>query len=399
MSRRSLPLRAYRTYARGLGGQAAPLPEAPQSPCLLVIGQGRETGAALAGLVARLQLVRPDLPIMGCGDLPECPCITPVHMPLDRPGDCEAFVARLQPVAVIWCGEQLRPCLLDALDMAGAHMTLLSSGTAVTISSRPRWLPDVTGATLGLFDVIHAVDSDAARMLRREGVEPGRIRITGALVESNMPLECDEDLRDEMAMLLGGRPVWLAAHLHPDEAQAVIRAHRQAARLEHRLLLVAVPEGPAGFAALCATCEEMKLRVCTWDDGAMPDENTQVLLTETPEELGLWLRLAPLVFMGQSLVIGTHGRDPFEAASLGAAVLYGPNVGDWLSGYSRLVSAGAARIVRDAESLGAAVTHLIAPDQAASMAHAGWEVVSAGAALVDTIIAETGQALDESEVA
>ena len=126
----------------------------------------------------------------------------------------------------------------------------------------------------------------------------------------------------------------------------------------------------------------------------MPDENTQVFVAENPGELGLWYRLAPLSFLGGSLVPGHGGHDPFEAATLGSAILTGPTSGG-IGAYTRLVEAGAARIVRDTDSLAAAVSNLIAPDQAAAMAHAGWDVISAGAALADAVVAELGDLLDK----
>ena len=106
--------------------------------------------------------------------------------------------------------------------------------------------------------------------------------------------------------------------------------------------------------------------------------------------------MAPLAFLGGSLTAGHGGNDPFEAAALGTAILYGPNVGQHLAAYSLLVEAGAARIVRDADSLTSAVSNLIAPDQAAAMAHAGWDAVTAGAALVDSVIAEIVERLDRT---
>ncbi|MEP5087812.1 MAG: 3-deoxy-D-manno-octulosonic acid transferase, partial [Paracoccaceae bacterium] len=173
-------------------------------------------------------------------------------------------------------------------------------------------------------------------------------------------------------------------------------AHRQAARRAHRLLLIVVPADlnsqlPAQIAA-------QGFSVADWSLGKLPDDGTQVLVADSPDDLGLWYRLAPLAFIGSSLIPGYGGRDPFAAAALGSAILYGPNVGDHLEAYSRLAAAGAARIVKDADGLGTAVLRLIAPDLAASMAHSGWEVVSEGAALTDKVIDLVQTVLDERRV-
>jgi 3-deoxy-D-manno-octulosonic-acid transferase len=129
----------------------------------------------------------------------------------------------------------------------------------------------------------------------------------------------------------------------------------------------------------------------------MPDDNCQVLLATAQDELGLWYRVAPLSFLGSSLSSGQHGLDPLQAAALGTAVLYGPNVRNHMPSYTRLAAAGAARIVNDAGALGIAVARLISPDHAASMAMSGWDVVSQGAAVTDRIAELLINSLDAAE--
>ncbi len=50
-----------------------------------------------------------------------------------------------------------------------------------------------------------------------------------------------------------------------------------------------------------------------------------------------------------------------------------------VAAYARLAGAGAVRAVRTATDLGHAVEVLLAPDRAAAMAHAAWDVTSRGA--------------------
>ena len=119
------------------------------------------------------------------------------------------------------------------------------------------------------------------------------------------------------------------------------------------------------------------------------------MVTDDPGDRGLFFRVAPVSFLGSSLVQGNGGCDPLDAAALGSAVLYGPKVRHFMASYTRLAAAGAARIVNDADALGTAVSRLIAPDQAATMAHAGWDVISQGAALTDRVVDLVQDALDQ----
>ena len=128
--------------------------------------------------------------------------------------------------------------------------------------------------------------------------------------------------------------------------------------------------------------------------GNEPTENSQVLLTDTLE-MGLWYRLAPVSFLGGTLS-GEGGSNPFDAAALGSAIIHGPQVGARVSHFERLTQAGATRTVANAAQLGRVVEALLAPDKTAQMAHAAWDVTSAGAEMSNRLMGMIRDALDRS---
>jgi 3-deoxy-D-manno-octulosonic-acid transferase len=84
--------------------------------------------------------------------------------------------------------------------------------------------------------------------------------------------------------------------------------------------------------------------------GHLPDDGTDIYVADTMGELGLIYRLAPIVFMGGSLV--RHGgQNPIEAAKLGAAILHGPHVWNFADIYAALDEARGAEQVADAGRL------------------------------------------------
>ncbi|MFW2543019.1 3-deoxy-D-manno-octulosonic acid transferase [Primorskyibacter sp. 2E107] len=397
-----MSLQAYLAYARGgiaFGGPASgqTWTRPASGPVIWAHAEPGDQARALVNLCSRIQQQRPEVQVVLSGTDPAPPGMTTLPLPPERSSDCDAFAARLRPDVCLWAAGMLRPALLQAMRGSGAQMIALPPAAGHWHCPVPRWLPDPTGATMALFHRIHAPSVAAGRQLRRMGVRSDVIRHAGAFVDTGTPLECDEGQHEELAAALAGRPVWLAARIRPDEATDVLRAHRRAVRLAHRLLLILVPASDSDFDAINRIVAAEQLRCCNWDAGETPDDNTMVMLAEGPEELGLWYRAAPLAFLGGSMTSGYGGTDPFEAAALGTAILYGPNVSRHLSSYSKLVDAGAARIVRDADSLATAVSHLVAPDQAAAMAHAGWDVVSSGAELIDTVIAAIFTHLDRED--
>ena len=168
-------------------------------------------------------------------------------------------------------------------------------------------------------------------------------------------------------------------------------------KVNHRLALILVAATFPVSVEARRMLKSQGWRVCHWEDGDPVDENVQIILVEEPEEMGLWFRVAPLCFLGSSLTPNSSGYDPYIPASLGSAIIYGPNTGTHLQSFSRLAAAGAARIIRDAYGLAKAVEALLGADQSAIMAHAAWETISEGAEATDAVIEDIQQHLDTLE--
>ena len=74
--------------------------------------------------------------------------------------------------------------------------------------------------------------------------------------------------------------------------------------------------------------------------------------------MGLWYRLAPVAYTGQSLPVPGRtlgGKNPFEAVALGCMVVRGPNVGNFADAYARLAEAGGSLQVADSAEMARAM--------------------------------------------
>lgn len=315
-------------------------------------------------------------------------------VPSEHPDAVRSFWRHWKPDIAIWIWGALRPNLVDHVHRNRCPIALIDADSAGFDTRRDTWFPDVTRQLLEPFIGLIARSSDAFNKLQNLGLNGARISVTSPLQAGGHILPCNDADLMELSKTFSGRPVWLASNIQHAELSAVLDAHRQALRLSHRLLLVLSPAPDASIKEFTDDVAREGFRLCDWTESLDLDDSTQVLLAPEQSDLGLFYRVAPVTFMGSSLIQGYGGRTPFEAAALGSAVLYGPHVSRFMPFYSRLAKAGAARIVKDGKSLGNAVTQLIAPDQAATMAHAGWDVVSQGADLTDRVIDLVHAALD-----
>ena len=88
---------------------------------------------------------------------------------------------------------------------------------------------------------------------------------------------------------------------------------------------------------------------------------TDIYLADTFGELGVWLRLVSIVFIGGSLV-PAGGHNPIEAARLDCAILSGPHMENQAVPTERLRAASALFVVRSEATLAEAVFGLLDDD-------------------------------------
>lgn len=401
---RSLGLKAYRALTRR-GDARGPVARAPRPKGELVWLHAAEPGNAIpvldlanrmcsqrSGTSALVTVAdRSRLPKAQTAD----PAISIDLVPTEHPEAVQEFLTHWQPDCAVWAWGNLRPNLILSTAEAGIPLILIDADTGGFDGRRDRWVPDVSRAVLARFE--HAITRSAAgeQRLIALGMPAERIDLSEPLTAGGQTLTCDDRDLAEMSAALVGRAVWFASTICLSELGIILDAHRQALRLSHRLLLILLPAEARDAPAFADLIRAREFRMQSWPADGLPDESTQVMLADDAGDSGLFFRVAPLAFLGGSLRSDGDACDPLNAAALGSAILYGPKVGQHLPTYSRLASAGAARIVNDAVALGTAVNRLVAPDQAASMAHAGWEVVTEGAAATDLVVDLMQNALDD----
>ena len=300
------------------------------------------------------------------------------YVPLDAAPYVRTFLDHWRPDLAVWTESELWPTLMHETHARGIPMGLINARMSEDSFRKWRLLPGAAASLLQRFDRVQAQDETTAAFLRRLGMPSSKLEVTGTLKEQAAPLPFDQAEHDQVTAYLDGRPRWLAASTHPGEEEIVVEAHARAAKHSHRLLLILAPRHPERGDAIAAQLRDQGWRLAQRSQGECIGRDTQIYLADTLGEMGLWFRLAPVTLLGGSLVpIGGH--NPFEPAALGSAILTGPQVKNFADIFARLAARQALREVHDAEDLSRALLSALEPDEAARLAHAAWEVVSAGA--------------------
>ncbi len=306
------------------------------------------------------------------------------------------FFDHWMPNIAIWVTGHLKPAFVYASEKRGIPQILLDATVDGFDGPAANNFTNFQTSLLGRFARVLAANEDAIAKLRKLGAIEDRLSLSGELNDSAPVLSCDEMERDALADQLAGRSVWLVNSCVEQEIKMVISAHKRGMRSAHRMLMVIVTDDHelaerVQIATLNAGLETLR----TTDMKAI-DAFTQVFIADEPEDLGLWYRLATLTFVGGTLS-GQALRNPFEAAALGSAILFGPDTGAFPQEFSRLEKAGAAKKIRNPVELGQAVERYISPDKAAEMAHAAWDESTKGAETTDFVKEVVFETLETSE--
>ncbi len=308
------------------------------------------------------------------------------------------FLKHWRPDILIWVGGPFRPVLLNAVDGNGVPRILVNAKADALTSVTGTWVPGMSRALVGPFRNVLTSDDTAAQRLVRMGIDPASLEVVGTLDDDPEPPTCDDHRRGRLAEILGARPRWMAAQVPLEEIASLIRAHRVAQRRAHRLLLILAPADRQSGIAIRDRLHEDGMRCALRSAGEDPDDDTEIVVADRSEELGLWLRLAPVAYLGGTIA-GSRPLHPYHPAALGAAIVHGGRIVAHQRQFDRLASAGATRAVSGAEELGRTVETLLPPNQAARMAHAGWTVIAANAALSNRLTEIIIDVLDESAAA
>lgn len=306
-------------------------------------------------------------------------------IPLDTIDAVEGFLTHWQPDLAIWTESELWPALLLHTRKHDIPMLLVNARMSEKSYKRWRMFSGTASSLLNLFDKALVQNTETAKFLQNLGMKSDRIVVAGSLKEGASPLPHNEIERKALAHMIAGRMVWLAASTHEGEEAACMAAHRHACRSFPELLLILAPRHPERGDEIAAMLRADGLVVAQRSKGQDIENRTDVYLADTIGEMGLWFRLAPVSFMGGSLS-ETGGHNPFEPATLGSAILYGPHVFNFTDAYADLASAKAAIAVTDAEDLAAKLETTLSPERAAALATAAWEASSKGAEVTDRVL-------------
>lgn len=323
-----------------------------------------ETSAVLP-LIARLIELRPDLSILlttgtvtsaqfVAGRLP--PRTLHQYVPLDSPRLVAAFLEHWRPAFGIFTEQEIWPNLL--VEAGRRRIPLALVNARMSDASFERWQrrSGLAEALFSRFAVVLTQSETLAQRFQRLGA-PRAIAAGNLKIDAPAP-PVGAAAFAALDKALAGRPRVVAASTHDGEEVAIGLAQRQLQGEFPGLVSIVAPRHPERGAAIAEALAGMGLEVCRRSEGRLPGPGTQVYVADTIGELGTLYALAPVAFIGGSL-IRHGGQNPIEAVRHGAVVVAGPSTYNFVDAYAALADAGGAVAIADQGELAAAITRLL----------------------------------------
>ena len=244
-----------------------------------------------------------------------------VYSPVDFAGGTRRFVRHFKPDAVLWFESEFWPNVLREIHTEKIPLVLLNGRISDRSFARWQKAPWVIKSIMGLFTFVFGQTEEDARRLKVLGA-PDAVCV-GNIKCAAPPAPFNQTELDMLLKQIGDRPCWVGGSTHDNEESQMADIHAQAMKVLPNLLTISAPRHPERREKVKADFEKQGLKVAVRSKGEPITADTQVYLADTLGEMGLIYRLAPIVFVGGSL-IKFGGQNMLEPMRLGRVVMIGP---------------------------------------------------------------------------
>ena len=329
-------------FSERLGISSIPRPDGP-----LIWLHGASVGEAISllPLIDRLRQEKPSATfLITTGTVTSARLMTKrlpkgvIHqfVPVDRRSYVQKFLDHWQPNLILWAESDFWPNLICEPARRNIPMVLVNG--RVSANSFKGWMRfkgTMTKLLSGFTLCLGQTNTDVERLI---SLGAPLVKCRGNLKFAVPPLPAKESHLDTLKKEIAGRPIWVAASTHQGEEEIIARAHIQLSQKHPGLLSIVIPRHAARGEEIARILLEKGLKVSRRSQAHLIEKDTDIYIGDTMGELGLFYRLASIIFMGKSLV-PLGGQNPLEAMRLNCAVIHGPYMTNFAEMVDRMTKA------------------------------------------------------------
>ena len=278
------------------------------------------------------------------------------YIPIDNPKFVTRFIKHWHPDLVLWFESDLWPALLSGIKRKNIPLILVNG--RISNKSFKRWqqFDFISKELLGCFTYCLGQSEEDAYRLRVLGAKDsmclGNLKYAGI----NPPVDADK--KAEILEQIEGRPLWAVSSTHSDEELKIGKFLKRVIEKVPGLMTIIAPRHPNRGPEIQEQLNELGLKTALRSKGEKISKTTDVYIADTIGEVGIWYDMAPIVFIGGSLI--PHGGQNFmEPSRFRDAVLVGPHMHNFTDAMNRAKKADAVIQVNDVVELEESLLQLL----------------------------------------
>lgn len=243
------------------------------------------------------------------------------YLPLDIPGATSRLIRHFKPQAAYWFESEFWPTTLNAFRKAGVPLVLLNG--RISDRSFTRWQkhPSFIKMMLSCFALTLGQSEEDRRRL--EVLGSPNTACVGNIKCAAPASPFDPSELAKLKSQIANRPCWCGASTHHNEEEQLADVALNLKSDFPNLLTISVPRHPNRADEIQKMFENKGMKVARRSRGETISDDVQVYLADTIGEMGLLYQLAPIVFVGGSL-IDFGGQNMLEPMYWSRVVLVGP---------------------------------------------------------------------------
>ena len=282
------------------------------------------------------------------------------YVPIDHPYCVKRFLDHWKPDMALWFESDFWANMIT--QTADLDIPLILINGRISDRSFKRWskFKCFISAILEQFTLCLGQTVQDVERLNKLGAK--KTKCVGNIKFGASPLPADKIILEELEKAFANRPRWLASSTHAGEETIAGNIHKKIKQTEPNLLTVIVPRHPPRGDEVEKELKELKLKVARRSKNDKIEPDTDIYLADTIGELGLFYRLAKIVFVGKTLV-GKGGQNPLEAARLGCAVIAGLNMENFVEMTINMIEESALIQVKNEQALEEKIIELLSDSE------------------------------------
>jgi 3-deoxy-D-manno-octulosonic-acid transferase len=294
-----------------------------------------------------------------------------VYFPFDWDFSIRRVLARVRPRAVVLLETELWPNFLKNCSQARIPVFLFNGRISDKSIGRYRRIQWLACRMIRALDRIGAQTDEDRRRLIRLGAAEERVTVTGNLKYdlAAPPIDPGDELLQMIRSALGltqSSPVIVVGSSMKGEEACFLDAFRETRQRVPGARLILAPRHPERFDEVAGLVASREFAFCRRSElGSGDQRHRDILLLDTIGELRRVYSLATVAVIGGSF-LPYGGHNPLEPASLGKAVVFGPEMRNFREMACLFADEKAARQC-SAGTLAAVLVELLENEQARAL--------------------------------